>query len=89
MPNVPRKALGTIHGHFRIVVLVVVDQSGTVLRGLLKNTGPSAYFARLTKEAAQQWRFAPTDQRGTRQWLLRFEFTRNGVTGDATPGSQP
>ncbi len=87
MPNVPRKALGTIHGHFRIVVLVVVDQSGTVLRGLLKNTGPSAYFARLTKEAAQQWRFAPTDQRGTRQWLLRFEFTRNGVTGDAIPGS--
>jgi hypothetical protein len=87
MPNVPRKALGTIHGHFRIVVLVVVDQSGTVLRGLLKNTGPSAYFARLTKEAAQQWRFTPSDQRGTRQWLLRFEFTRNGVTGDAIPGS--
>ena len=87
MPNVPRKALGTIHGHFRIEVLVVVDHSGTVLRGLLKNTGPSPYFARLTKEAAQQWRFAPTDQPGSREWLLRFDFTRGGVTGNATPGS--
>lgn len=87
MPNVPRKALGTIHGHFRIAVLVVVDQSGSVIRGLLKNTGPSAYFARLTKEAAQQWKFAPTGQPGTRQWLLRFEFTRSGVTGDAIPQS--
>jgi hypothetical protein len=87
MPNVPRKALGTIHGHFRIEVLVVVDQSGTVVRGLLKNTGPSAYFARLTREAAKQWTFSPTEGPGTHEWLLRFDFTRGGVTGEATPGS--
>jgi hypothetical protein len=87
LPNVPRKALGTIHGHFAIVVLVVVDHSGSVVSGLLKNTGPSAYFARLTREAAKQWTFAPTDEPGTREWLLRFEFTRSGVTGEATPGS--
>jgi hypothetical protein len=86
LPNVPRKALGTIRGHFTIVVLVVVDHSGSVIRGLLKNTGPSAYFARMTREAAKQWTFAPTDERGTREWLLRFEFTRSGVTGEATPG---
>ena len=87
LPDVPRKALGTIHGHFRIVVLVVVDRSGTVIRGLLKNTGPSAYFARLTKEAAKQWTFAATDEPGNREWLLHFDFTRSGVTGEATPGS--
>jgi hypothetical protein len=87
LPNVPRKALGTIHGHFKIEVLVVVDQSGAVVRGLLKNTGPSAYFARLTREAAKQWTFAPTGEPGTREWLLRFEFTRGGVTGEATPAS--
>jgi hypothetical protein len=86
LPNVPRKALGTIHGHFTIVVLVVVDHSGAVIRGLLKNTGPSPYFARLTREAAKQWTFATTDEPGTREWLLRFEFTRSGVTGEATPG---
>jgi hypothetical protein len=88
LPDVPRKALGTIHGHFRIVVLVVVDHSGTVIKELLKNTGPSPYFARLTREAAKQWTFATTDEPGTREWLLRFEFTRSGVTGEATPGSQ-
>jgi Protein kinase domain len=87
LPNVPRKALGTIHGHFKIEVLVVVDQSGTVIRGLLKNTGPSSYFARLTREAAQQWTFPTTREPGTREWLLRFEFTRSGVTGEATPAS--
>jgi Protein kinase domain len=87
LPNVPRKALRAIHGHFTIVVLVVVDQSGAVVRGFLKNTGPSSYFARLTREAAKQWTFAPTNEPGTRVWLLRFEFTHGGVTGEATPGS--
>jgi len=87
LPDVPRKALGTIHGHFRILVLVVVDHSGTVIREVPKNTGPSPYFARLTREAAKQWTFATTDQPGTREWLLRFEFTRSGVSGEATPGS--
>ena len=87
LPNVPRKALATIHGHFRIAVLVVVDHSGTVIRALLKNTGPSPYFARLALEAAMKSRFAPADRPGNREWQLRFEFTRSGVTGEASPGS--
>ena len=87
LPDVPRKALGTIHGHFTIVALVVVDRSGTVIRGLLKNSGPSPYFARLTREAAKQWTFAATDEPGTREGVLRFEFTRSGVTAAATPDS--
>jgi serine/threonine protein kinase len=87
LPNVPRKALGTIHGHFRIAVLVVVDHSGTPTRALLKNTGPSPYFARLALDAAMKSRFAPADPPRNREWLLRFEFTRSGVSGGATPGS--
>ncbi|HTC43529.1 MAG TPA: protein kinase [Steroidobacteraceae bacterium] len=87
LPDIPRKALRTIHGHFRIEVLVVVDHSGTVIRGLLKNTGPSSYFARLTKEAARQWTFSATSEPGTREWLLRFEFTHSGVTAEANPQS--
>jgi hypothetical protein len=87
LPNVPRKALGTIHGHFKIEVLVIVDHSGTVISGLLKSTGPSPYFARLTREAAKQWTFAAANEPGTREWLLRFEFTHGRVTGEAIPTS--
>jgi TonB family protein len=87
MPNVSRSALQSIHGRIRIAVLVVVDRSGTVIDAHLKNSGPSSYFARLASEAARKWTFTPADEPVTRQWLLRFEFTRSGVTGVATPGS--
>ena len=87
MPEVPRKALATIHGHFKIGVLVVVDHSGTVTRALLKNAGPSPYFARLALDSAMKSKFIPADQPGTRKWLLLFEFARGGVTGHATPQS--
>jgi hypothetical protein len=87
MPDVSRSALRTIHGHIRIAVLVAVDRSGTVIDAHLKNTGPSSYFARLARDAARKWTFAPAAGPGTRQWLLRFEFTSSGVTGVADPGS--
>jgi len=87
MPTVPRSALRTIHGHVKVAVLVIVDRSGTVVDARLKNPGPSAYFARLAKEAATHWTFASADEQDSREWLIRFEFTRGGVTGRATPGS--
>ena len=87
LPDIPRKALGTIRGHFRIGVLVVVDRSGTPLRALLKNTGPSPYFARRSMDAVMKSKFAPADRPGNRQWLVRYEFTRSGVTAVANPES--
>jgi TonB family protein len=87
MPSVPRSALSTIHGRVKVAVLVIVDRSGTVIDALLKDPGPSSYFARLAKEAAKKWTFAPADEPDTREWLLRFEFTRSGVTAGAAPGS--
>lgn len=87
MPTVPRSALRTIHGHVKVSVLVIVDRSGAVVDALLKNPGPSAYFARLAKGAARKWTFVPADGQDTREWLVRFEFTRSGVTGHPTPGS--
>jgi hypothetical protein len=87
MPKVSRSALKTIHGRIKIAVLVDVDRAGAVTAAHLKNTGPSSYFARLAREAAQKWTFVPADQPGTRQWLVRFEFTSSGATGVATPGS--
>ena len=73
---------------------VAVDEVVREVRGpedlrnaLLKDPGPSSYFARLAKEAAKKWTFAPADEPDTREWLLRFEFTRGGVTAGAAPGS--
>jgi TonB family protein len=83
LPIAPRSALDTIHGHVKVAVLVIVDRSGNVIDALLENPGPSSYFARLAKEAATKWRFAPSDNEDTRTWLLRFEFTRSGSTAHA------
>jgi outer membrane biosynthesis protein TonB len=61
---------------------VLVDPAGNVVGEFMEKAGPSAYFARLASEAADKWKFAPTDDRGARVWLLRFEFTRDGATVD-------
>jgi len=87
IPNVPRSARRTIHGRIKVAVLVIVDHSGNVIDALLENPGPSWYFARQAREAARKWRFAPADGSDSRGWLLRFEFTRGGTTGHATPRS--
>ncbi len=85
IPTVPRSALRTIRGHIKVAVFVMVDRSGTVIDALLENPGPSAYFARLAREAARNWTFAPADGQNSRKWLLRFEFTRGGATAHAIP----
>jgi serine/threonine protein kinase len=87
IPIVPRSARATIHGHIKVAVLVIVDRSGNVIDALLENPGPSWYFARLAREAAGKWRFAPADKQDSREWLLRFEFARDGTTGHAIPRS--
>jgi len=88
IPNVPRSARHTIHGHIKVAVLVIVDRSGNVIDALLENPGPSWYFARVAREAARKWTFAPADKQDSRQWLLRFEFSRGGTTAHAaTPRS--
>ena len=83
IPSVPHSARRTIHGHIKVAVLVIVDRSGNVIDALLQNPGPSWYFARVAREAARKWRFAPADKQDSREWLLRFEFSRGGTTGHA------
>jgi TonB family protein len=82
-PIVPRSARETIHGHVRVAVRVIVDGSGNVIDALLENPGPSSYFARLAREAARKWRFVPADNEDYREWLVRFEFARDGTTAHA------
>jgi TonB family protein len=82
IPNVPRSARDSIHGHISVAVRVTVDTAGNVVDVTLENPGPSKYFARLATAAARKWRFAPDDSQGPhRAWLLRFEFTRSGAAG--------
>jgi TonB family protein len=80
IPNVPLSARGTIHGHVKVGVRVTVDKSGRVVHDSLDNPGPSKYFNRVASEAARKWRFAVADSAGSREWLLRFEFGREGTT---------
>ena len=82
IPDVPRGARESIRGRIKVAVRVTVDRSGKVVGETLDTRGSSRYFARLATEASRKWRFAPAaDQR---VWLLHFEFSRGGATGQAT-----
>lgn len=80
-PNVPSAIQAKIQGRIYVTVRVLVDSAGNVMGAVLENPGPSKYFARLADETAREWQFVPVDtQEAPRVWLLRFEFTRGGVT---------
>jgi TonB family protein len=87
-PDVPLGALETIHGHIKFAVRVRVDSSGNVVHATLANHSPSRYFTRLAIETARKWKFAAADNQGSRQWLLRFEFSRDGATTHAMNPAQ-
>lgn len=82
VPEVPQQASNTISGTVKVVVRVSVDSSGKVAQTSLDAAGPSKYFANLALQAARQWTFSPASSAGQRvssEWMLRFEFTRNGA----------
>ena len=78
LPEVPQSALDTIQGTIRVGVKVQVDRSGNVVGTGFESAGPSKYFARLAEQAAQKWKFAPS-QDNNRQYILRFEFAESDV----------
>jgi TonB family protein len=84
IPKVPQSARQTIHGHVRVSVRVTVNRSGNVVRDTFENASSSKYFNRVASEAARKWRFASADSDRTREWLLHFEFGREGTTVHAT-----
>jgi outer membrane biosynthesis protein TonB len=85
IPTVSRSARESIHGQIKVAVRVTVDRGGNVVAENLDQHGSSKYFARLATEAAKRWTFAPSDNPSPREWLVQFEFSRNGVTGHAVP----
>jgi TonB family protein len=83
LPNVPKSASDTITGTIRVVVTANVDRSGKVAEAELTTPGPSKYFARLSLEAAQKWKFVPSNQAG-REYAVYFEFRNSGIRAFAT-----
>lgn len=82
MPDVPGKALSTIQGTVRVTIKANVNASGRVSEAVLDNPGPSRYFADKALAAARQWEFSSPVVDGRNmpsEWLIRFEFTREGV----------
>jgi TonB family protein len=88
LPQVPQKALDTITGRVRVAVRARVDESGNVTGATLESSGPSKYFARLALQAAEDWKFTPSQSGSDPQpstWILRFTFTSAAVDATASP----
>jgi hypothetical protein len=84
LPTVPRSALQTIRGTVRVAVRVTIDQHGLVVAAATQDRGPSRYFERLALESSRNWTFTAAAADAPRNLLLRFYFTRDGVTAHAT-----
>ena len=86
LPEAAPSAMRTITGHFRVSVRAKVDSSGNVTDTKFKTRGPSQYFARLSMEAAKNWKFTPPVVNGTpasSEWLINFKFSRAGIVDSA------
>ena len=80
VPEVPLFASRTISGTVRVGVRVKVDPAGKVVAAELDPAGPSRYFARLSMEAAHEWKFAGA---GPSEWLIRFNYSNSATTATA------
>lgn len=84
LPDVPQSALDTIRGTVRVSVRVNIDQQGKVVGAAAEDRGPSRYFERLSLEASKHWTFTPATSDEPRSMLVRFNFTRDGATAQAS-----
>ena len=89
IPAVSRSARASVRGQIKVVVRVTTDRAGNVIAENLEARGSSRYFARVATEAAKLWKFAPADNQSPREWLVQFEFSRDGATAHATPRVKP
>lgn len=90
LPDVPQSASDTIQGTLMVRVRLRVDPLGGVVGAELDTPGPSQYFARLSMQAAQRWKFQPAQVDGRNvpsEWILRFEYTRTATKVFPVQGS--
>jgi TonB family protein len=84
-PDVPQSALNTISGTVRVSVRVTIDNAGAVVDAAADDPGPSRYFERLSVAASKKWTFTSANSEEQRTMLVKFKFTREGVTAEASP----
>lgn len=77
LPEVLPRARNSIRGRVGVRILVEVNPAGEVVAARIDSRGPSRYFAERALDAAQRWTFQPSNV--SREWMLRFEFTRNAI----------
>jgi TonB family protein len=87
-PDISPSVQQSIRGTIKLNVRVHVDSLGNVTRTDLVSAGRSKYFARRVLEAAQQWKFVPSNQSGVRIRMLRFDLTREGTIAYAQTTTQ-
>lgn len=88
LPDVPQSALDTITGTVRVSIRVTIDNEGAVIDAAAANPGPSRYFARLSLAASKKWTFTPANAEEQRTMLVKFNYTREGVTAQASPDEE-
>ena len=82
MPDVPERALRTIHGTVNLKIRVAVDPAGDVSNATDESAGASRYFANLALKAVQAWKFKPAQADGhsvPSVWILQFKFRQSGI----------
>jgi TonB family protein len=89
VPAVSRGVRESIRGQIKVAVRVTVDRLGNVTGENTEVRGSSRYFARLAAEAARKWKFAPADTASPREWLIQFEFARDGISAHGAQRGRP
>jgi TonB family protein len=87
LPNVAPGATQGMRGPVEVEVRVSVNEDGAVSSAEYVSHGPGNYFARISRQAAQSWRFSPPETDGLPQpsvWTLRFHFVRGKTEVSAT-----
>ena len=87
LPTPAKAAIHGMRGPVHVTVRVSVNQNGKVARVDSVSPDEGNYFARISKRAAQSWKFTPPMREGRAQasaWTLRFDFTRRNVRASAS-----
>ncbi len=80
MPEIPAKALGTIHGSVRVNVRAKVDAAGKVTDVSLEPTSASKYFTDRILKATRQWKFQPV----AATYVIRYQLRSDGPAASAS-----
>jgi TonB family protein len=74
LPEIPPRAVATVHGTMVVNVRVRVDSSGNVSDVKLEPPAASRYFAKYILDASKRWKFSAADR--AQEWTLRYVITK-------------